>query len=557
MKKIFPLLIFSVTFTICQGNPDLNHLADKFFKWRMYTQPIGSDDIPRIERSKNWVPDYSPAAISISKMKYEQFRALLQEIPQNNWTRADSVDYLLLRSAIERVNWELNILNLPGRHGEFYVNQTIGCVFDLLVISSPFTEERAENLILRLNSIPATINSAKINLTDPVKPFAKIAIDQLNGINEKIEIMVKSLQISFPDIWGDELEPSAQKAALALEDYRKWLEERLPAMRDDFAVGYSDYSYFLKFIALVPYTPEELLKMGEQEWARAVAFETLEITANKNLPRDQKFSSIQQEIIQAKNDELAIRDFLAEKDILTIPEWARHYTLKAMPDYIKALNSFGELDDFTSPTRLDENSVRYIPDPSEKLGFFYSTAAHDPRPLIIHEGTPGHYFQLIQSWKNPRLIRRYYIDSNANEGIGFYLEEMLLQLGILNNKPHSREIIYRFMRLRALRVAVDINLALGNYTINTAGKYLASTVPMDSESAGSEAAFFAATPGQAITYQIGKIQILKLISDGKIKLGQKFILKEYHNYMMVNGNVPISLQRWEFLGENDEIDKLW
>jgi uncharacterized protein (DUF885 family) len=201
--------------------------------------------------------------------------------------------------------------------------------------------------------------------------------------------------------------------------------------------------------------------------------------------------------------------------------------------------------------------VRYIPKPSPNLSYFSLATAKDPRPIIIHEGVPGHYFQLAQSWKNPDKLRRHYFDSNSNEGIGFYVEELMLQLGLFDNCPHSKEIIYSFMRLRALRVNVDVNLALGNYSIEDAANYLASTVPMDKESAIGEAGFFASTPGQAITYQIGKIQILKLISDAKIKLGNKFNLKDYDDYMMVNGNVPIALQRWEYLGLKDEINKLW
>ncbi|RMF68476.1 MAG: DUF885 family protein, partial [Calditrichaeota bacterium] len=120
-----------------------------------------------------------------------------------------------------------------------------------------------------------------------------------------------------------------------------------------------------------------------------------------------------------------------------------------------------------------------------------------------------------------------------------------------------REIIYRFMRLRALRVDVDVNLALGKYTIAQAGDYLASTVPMDAATAQAEAGFFASTPGQAISYQIGKLQILKLISEAKIKMGDRFSLRDYHDYMMENGNVPIALQRWEYLGLRDEVAKLW
>ncbi|NQV51281.1 MAG: DUF885 family protein [Candidatus Marinimicrobia bacterium] len=556
MKKTI-LILISVTLLFGQQNSKLNALALKFFEWRKVTQPITSDDIPRIERDSNWIPDLSPKAVSNSKAKFIEFKTTLESIPQTGWTRADSIDYLLLRSAIERVNWELNVLDLPGRHPEFYINQTVGYVFDLLALSSPFTAKRADELLLRLNSIPNTLKNAKRNLDNPVQPFAMIAVEQLNGIREKMNLMVQDLESTYPHYFRSQLQRSADKASSALEDYIKWLEKDLSSMNKTVAVGKSDYEYFLKYVALVPYSPDELLKMANQEWERSVTFETLEIERNKDLPESAKFNTIEAEINQARLDEQAIRDFLEQKNVMTVPEWTRHYSLKAMPGYVQALSAFGELDDFTSPTRLTENSVRYIPDPSEKLGFFYGTAARDPRPLIVHEGVPGHYFQLIQSWKNERNIRRYYIDSNANEGIGFYVEEMLLQLGLFDNKPHSREIIYRFMRLRALRVAIDVNLALGNYSISDAAEYLASTVPMDVESASSEAAFFAATPGQAITYQIGKIQILKLISDAKVLLGEGFELKDYHDYMLKNGNVPIALQRWEYIGLNDEIEYLW
>ena len=556
MKK-FILCIISVTTLLGQHTSELDKLAQEFIEWRTITQPITSDDIPRLERAPNWVPDLSPKAVAHSKAKYKAFIHALESIPQTAWSRADSVDFLLLRSAVERVNWELNVLDLPGKHPEFYINQTVGYVFDLLALSSPFSRKRAKELLLRLNSIPKTLKNAKKNLDEPVKPFAQIAIDQLEGIREKLNLMVQDLESTYPDYFNSRLRKSANKASTALESYAGWLAKNLSTMNEDFFVGKSDYTYFLKNIALVPYSPEELLQMGKQEWERSVTFETLEIQRNKHLPPSPKFESIEAEMNQARIDEQQIRDFLEEKDIMSVPNWTQHYTLEPMPGYLQALGSFGELDDFTSPNRLSENSVRYIPDPSEKLGFFYGTAARDPRPLIIHEGTPGHYFQLIQTWKHDRAIRRFYIDSNANEGIGFYVEELMLQLGLFENIPHTREIIYRFMRLRALRVAVDVNLALGNYSMTEAGEYLASTVPMDQESASSEAAFFAATPGQAITYQIGKLQILKLISDGRVLFGDDFDLKEYHDYMMKNGNVPIALQRWEYLGIDDEIKYLW
>jgi uncharacterized protein (DUF885 family) len=171
----------------------------------------------------------------------------------------------------------------------------------------------------------------------------------------------------------------------------------------------------------------------------------------------------------------------------------------------------------------------------------------------VHEGVPGHYFQLCLGWHHPDPIRRHYYDSGVNEGIGFYAEEMMQQAGFFDGKPRTREIIYNFMRLRALRVEVDVKLALGVFTLQQAADYLASTVPMDKRTALAEASMFSSTPGQAITYQIGKAQIMQLLSDARRAQGAQFSMLAFNDFVWNNGNVPISLQRWEMLHDASDV----
>jgi uncharacterized protein (DUF885 family) len=172
---------------------------------------------------------------------------------------------------------------------------------------------------------------------------------------------------------------------------------------------------------------------------------------------------------------------------------------------------------------------------------------------VVHEGVPGHYFQLALGWANADPVRRHYYDSGANEGIGFYAEEMMLQAGLFDNKPRTREIIYSFMRLRALRVEVDVKLALGIFTLQQAAHYLQETVPMDRATSLEEAALFASTPGQAITYQGGKIQITNMLADARRAQGNGFSLLKFNDFVWGNGNVPVALQRWEMLGDASEV----
>jgi hypothetical protein len=461
-----------------------------------------------------------------------------------------------MHSAIERVNWELNVLKLPNRNPDFYLHQTLGAIYELLIIHNPMTQKRAEEIILRFNSIPKSIEYAKTNLTEAVAPFADIALNNLKDINLRLYKVRDTLNEIFPVELNAQLNSAIELSVMALEDYADWIIEKKPEMQISFNVGREGYEYFLRNVALMPYSPDELLLMGKQEWDRSVAFDIYEKERNKYLPELRLFSSAEEQIEVGKQQEEDIRKFLEEKDIMTIPNWVQHYYFVKLPPYISAL-TLGVRDDLTSETRLDENSVRYIDEPSPSLGYFSLATAKDTRPIVIHEGVPGHYLQLVLSWANENPIRRRYFDSGANEGVAFYVEELLLQYGLFEDSPKTREIIYSFMRLRALRVDVDINLAIGNYSIEDAGRYLASTVPMDLPTGIQEAGFFAYNPGQAITYQIGKLQIMKLISEAKVILGDDFNLREFHDYMMVNGNVPIALMRYEYLGLDDELRKLW
>jgi hypothetical protein len=291
--------------------------------------------------------------------------------------------------------------------------------------------------------------------------------------------------------------------------------------------------------------------MGRQEWNRAVAFEGYEKERDRDVPPLKLAENTDSWIKDAAAKEMSIREFLEKHGLLTVPDWIQHYTLRPMPEYLHALEGFGEMDDFTSASRLKENCIRYADPPSPNLGYFWRATAQDPRPIIVHEGIPGHYFQLCLSWKHEDPIRRHYYDSGANEGIGFYAEEMMLQAGLFDDSPHTREIIYNFMRLRALRVEVDVKLALGEFTLEQAATYLEEKVPMDPGTARQEAIAFSTGPGQAITYQIGKLQITKFLAEARMQQGEKFNLRAFHDFLWKNGNVPIALQRWEYLGVTD------
>ena len=538
----------------------LDALANDFWQWRAHYQPFSQDDIPRIERPSG-TRDWSAQSVGKQKSALADFEKRWKEIDAKSWSIPRQVDYRLMGSALARVRWELEI-NPRWRHDpSFYLDQTLTALLEALVQPPPFSAERSRAVVERMENIPAILDEGRVNL-HPIRPFAQLAIRRLREIRpelERVKAGVAPLLSAGLDKGKDSkvrtqnFVLASDKAIIALESYRSWLESQLNSMPTKSAVGRDNYEFFLHRVALLPYTPEQLLALSRQEWDRSVAFEEYEKKRNHDLPELAIAASLKDEIESARKQELEIRKFLEEKSVLTVPENIRHYTLRPIPDYLNALADFGELDDFTGPSRLNEDGVRWTPPPSPQLGYFSLATAKDARPDTVHEGVPGHYFQMCLSWTHPDPIRQHYYDSGANEGLGFYSEEMMLQAGLFDNTPRTREIIYNFMRLRALRVEVDVKLALGQFTTDEAADYLAQHVPMDKKTAAGEAALFATTPGQAISYQVGKSQIMDFLAQSRLKQGDKFSLRKFHDFLWLNGNVPIALQRWEFLKEDDDV----
>ena len=548
MRKIWLVVVLVPMWAVnaLAATESLDKLADDFWTWRAKYAPFTGDDVNRMERPGG-VRNWSRAAIDQRRKELERFEASWKKIDASSWPISKQVDYKLIGSALSRVRWELDKNPRWKRDPNFYIEQTLTALAEALTVAPPYDEARGREIFTRIENIPSILQQGAENLENAPAPFATVAINNLDGIRERLRKMASSL-VASTTLNPDKLNSACERAADALEKYQLQLKEKLPNLPQQTALGRDAYVWFLRNVALMPFTPEELLAMGRHEWNRSVAFETYEKNRNKDVPPLKIAEDIDNWIRHATEKELSIRKFLQDRGILTVPDWIQHYTLRPTPEYLRGLG-FTENDDFTSPSRLKENCTRYVPEPSEELGYFWRATAMDPRPITVHEGIPGHYFQLCLSWKHEDPIRRHYYDSGANEGIGFYAEEMMLQAGLFDDSPHTREIIYNFMRLRALRVEVDVKLALGEFTLEQAAKYLQEKVPMDEQTARQEAIAFSTGPGQAITYQIGKLQMMKFLAEARLQQGDKFNLRAFHDFVWKNGNVPIALQQWEYLGE--------
>ena len=533
-------------------NNATDELGRDFWTWRAGEQPRSLDDIPRLTRPAGWLPRWSRENVERYRADVAGFESRRQSLPPTA-DRAEMVDRRLLGSACARAHWELDVLRGWQTHPGFYVDQTMGVIFDLLLVPEP-DEPRIRRVVELLEHVPSVLADARLNLAESaVAEFGGVAIAQLADIETQLKAAMTALAGRAGPELADQLTGASAVAASALTDFRDWVAGSVASWRPARPIGRDLLQWFLAEVALLPWTPEEILARGRAELERAISLELFERNRNRHGGAEEPARQ-RDPVAQSAAEglaELAVRRFYLERGILGQPDTLGHYRNLPLPDYLAPLRWLGVTDDLTGPERVDEDGVSYVASFPGEMPYFAAANARDPRAGIVHEG--AHYQQLALSWRNPRPLRRHYYDSTANEGIAFYNEELMLASGLFDDAPATREVIYNFMRLRALRVEVDVLLALGELDIDGAADYMRRAVPMDDQTAREEAAFFAAVPGAALTYQIGKSQILRLLADCVRAQGDEFDLQRFHDRLWREGNVPLSLQRWELLDDDGDL----
>lgn len=536
-------------------NDDLIALSDDIEEWARVAAFRSSDDIPRLRRDPRWLPEFTPASIEDRRTAVSAFRGRLDALAVDEDDIAGQVDVRLLRSVLNRMEWDIDVLRNWERDAVFLVGQILGPWFDLLLPRPPFAADVQQGLVEVARSIPSRVSLAQENLRRAgVADLARVAALELDGMRERYPASVEALEGLVADDVLRELRALAPIAGDALAAFGEWLDAEAPGFAPSTPVGREKFVWFLRNIAFIAEEPEELVRAALQDYRRAVLAETVTRTRFRDVPADPIAATIDDQVRRQIAQEAEVRAFSEREGLLSQPDGLQRYHVAPMPAYLEPIRFLGVTDDLTDQDRLDQDGVSYMPPPRQDLPYFYAANARDPRLGIIHEG--AHYKQLALSWANPHPVRRRYVDSVANEGIAFYNEELMLLAGLFDDAPHSQEVVHNFNRLRSLRVVVDVNLATGAFSLDEAIDFFVRLVPMDVETAREECAMYLATPGLAMSYHVGKQQLLRLVTDVMVSEGSDFSLRRLHDRVWQNGNVPFSLQRWEILGDRGDLDAI-
>jgi len=151
-------------------------------------------------------------------------------------------------------------------------------------VRRPTTKRAAKRFSRAIENIPSILEQAEANLDQPPAPFATVAIQALTGVDQRLREMATEL-VKSTTLKGSELSAVVERAADALGKFRKYLQREIASLPQQTALGRDAYVFFLRKVALMPYSPEELLAMGRQNGTAQLHLKPTKEIANRMFRR--------------------------------------------------------------------------------------------------------------------------------------------------------------------------------------------------------------------------------------------------------------------------------
>jgi hypothetical protein len=511
------------------GTTRYDELVTLFGEWRNFQKPPLT----------NGTPDYSTSAMLAQQRALPGWQQRLAAIDTTGWPVAQQVDYQVVRAEMNGLDFDHRVLKPWARNPAFYVTVfpersdqparegplAFGAV-ELWSYPFPLTLAAAERVDSGVRTIPKLLEQARTNLIGDAKDLWTRGIGNI----EQQGLDLADLASRVNGIPGS-LSVDVRRAREATDSFVGWLKAQERSRTGPSGIGVDNYNWYLKHVQLVPLTWQDEVTLMERELARAFAFLVLEEHRNAALPPQTVVANPDQHSRRFNAAVTEYMTFLRDHDILTV-------------------------HDYMEPA-LRAQIGRFSAGPRE---FFTEVDYRDPEVMRTHG---YHWFDLARMADEPHPdpIRRgallYNIFNTRTEGHATGWEELMLQAGMFDARPRSRELIYVLLAERAARALGDLRMHSNEWTLEQASAFASANTPrgwlsLSGNLVRGEQHLYLQQPGYGTSYLIGKIQIETLLADRKQQLGEGFTMKRFMDEFNSAGLIPASLLRWELSGRLPE-----
>ncbi len=515
--------------------------------------------------------DYSAEGQAKELATQKEFRDKLNAIDGARLTGPNNVDFRILKENIGYKIFQAEELKEAEWNPLLYMQSLANSLYLLVARDFAPPEKRIAGLRQRMEAIPRVIAQAKANLQHPPRVHTETAIEQTQGAINLVREGLNPLLDRAPQM-KKELAPLQEKTAVALEDYKKWLQnDLLPRSDGNFRLGAEKFRKKLRFALASDLSMEEIMKRAQADLRRTqmAIYETALPLYKKYFPgADNKTLADKHKVTAAVLDKLAEQhpddntvvsyaqrivgeatDFVKQHNLVTVPEVP--LDVIAMPEFKRGV-AIAYCD---SPGPLDHNGKTFFavaPTPKDwskerKESFFREYNNYMIRDLTVHEAMPGHYLQLAHAneFRAPTLVRAIFRSGTFIEGWAVYTEQMMAEQGYGGPEVKMQQLK---MRLRAIANAIlDQSIHAGNMSEKEAMDLMMKETFQQEGEAVAKWKRARLTSAQLSTYFVGATEHLDLRTAEEKKLGKDFDLKKYDDQVISLGSPPVKYVR-ELMG---------
>ncbi len=511
-------------------SPGYDELAKLFQDWRRFERPPIRDG----------APDYSVATFTRRLQELAAYRQRLDAIDTVAWPVEAKIDHTLVRTELNGFDFNVRVLQPWARDPAFYMSiwndqsdtpahegsEHHGIV-ELWTYDYPLSAEAQKKLAAELAVVPPLLAQAEANLTGNARDLWVTGAGTMREQIDSLDALAKKTAGS-----GRTLRKAIASARESTVRFVAWLDAQAPSKNGPSGIGKENYTWSQKNVHLIPLTWEEEVTLLRRELARTHASLKAEEERNRGLPELPVIQS-QDEYLRRAND--AVTRYLA------FLEKRKLYPMRANMD-----------------PALRAKLGAY--EPIETRNFFAIATHYEPLTLYTHF---YHWWDLarMRDEPHPSPIRRgpllYNIWDSRAEGMATAMEELMLNAGLFDDSPRTREVVWIMLAQRAARGLASLYAHANLFDIQQSKAFQVEWTPRgwmrpDLDLLGFEQQLYLRQPGYGTSYVTGKLLLDELIRVRAQQLGPDFSMYRFFDEVNSAGMIPVSMIHWQLTGAQSQ-----
>ncbi len=548
-----------------EASAALHELFAEEWETRLREDPLTATSVGRHEYD-HLLPSQTLEDLQRRNASDRRFLERLRAIDREALADPDRINYDIFARQLTLRMEELEI-------GHYRLPLTVDSGFHIgfarLPSEMPFiTPEGYRNYIARLRAFPEYVRQHIVLLREGLAHGMTLPKVVLEGYEVTIESHVvdeveKSLFYAPFERFPQQIAEAARQELVAegkaairegvIAGYRTFLEfmteEYIPGARESLGAseledGDAYYAQRIRNFTTLDLSADEIHRIGREEVRRiradmeavieTVGFEGSFLEFLELLRTDPRFYPTTAEELLKEASYISKRmDAKLPSLFGTLPR--QPYGVAPVPDHLAPKYTTG----------------RYVgaPPGSTQPGYYWvNTYALESRPLYVltalslHEAVPGHHLQiaLSQELENLPNFRRYSYISAFGEGWGLYSEWLGIEAGLYDD-PYEEFGRLTYEMWRACRLVVDTGLHAMGWSRQQALDYMAENTALSLHEVRTETDRYISWPAQALAYKLGELKIRELRKQAEAALGQSFDVRKFHDAVLANGSIPLSV----------------